>query len=179
MSDADSECGSDVQNFPPLHSLVKNFLNVKPDRNVETSHLGNRRSKAKIKMNFSKAMDKNKPSFRGSIRGALKKQAEDFMIEIRSDLANLNENFNIFSKSVFELLENCVKLRTLALVSLPKFTELRKKIMSMDERMTEINHRMTKLEEGRYNPTSQESSLAPIYADSKSLNERDPNPTTR
>ena len=73
MSDADSECWSD-NNFPPLLSLVKICLNVKPDKNDESSHLGNRRSIAKIKMNLSKAMDKNKPSPRVTPTGALKKK---------------------------------------------------------------------------------------------------------
>ena len=37
MSDADCECWSDVDNFPPLKFLVKNCLNMKPDKNVVSS----------------------------------------------------------------------------------------------------------------------------------------------
>ena len=54
-------------------------------------------------------MDKNEPSSRVSIRGLLKKQADDLMIEVGNDLAKLNENFNVFTNSVFELLEHCAK----------------------------------------------------------------------
>ena len=60
-------------------------------------------------MNLSNAMDKSKFNSRVSTRDALKKPADDLMIEFCSDLANLNENFNVFSKIVFELLENCAK----------------------------------------------------------------------
>ena len=42
---------------------------------------------------------------------------------------------------------------------------MRQQIISMDERMTEINARMTKLEQRRNNPTSQGARLAPSYAD--------------
>ena len=154
MSDADSECWSDVDNFPPLRSLVKNCLNMKPDRNVERSHIGNGRSIAKIKMNLSKAMDRNIPSSRVSTRGALKKQADDFMIEFGSDLANLNENVNVFSKSVFELIENCAKTENHTTSIAHEITELRQKMILIDDRMTEINDRMTKLEQGRNTHTS-------------------------
>ena len=71
MSDTDSVCCSDVDNFPPLRSLVKKFLSMKPDRKVESSHLGNGRSITKIEMNLSKELDKNKPSPRVSTRGTL------------------------------------------------------------------------------------------------------------
>ena len=100
-------------------------------------------------MNLSKAMDKNKPRSRVSTRGALKKQAGDIMIEIDSDLAKLNENFNVFSKSVFELLEDCAKTESHTTSIAHEITGLRQKIISMDERMTEINDRMTKLKQGR------------------------------
>ena len=73
MSDADSECWSDADNFPPLRSLVKNCLNKKPDTKVQSSHLGNGRSIAKIKTYLSKAIDKNKPTSRVSTRGTQKK----------------------------------------------------------------------------------------------------------
>ena len=79
MFDADSGCWSDVDNFSPLHSLVKSYLSMKPDRTVESSHLGNERI-AKIKMNLSKAMDNIRPSFCVSTRGALKKQVDNLMI---------------------------------------------------------------------------------------------------
>ena len=101
MFGADSECLSDVENFPPLHSLIKKCLNMKPDRNVESSHLGNGRSIAKIKMNSSKVMDKNKHCSRVSTRSALKKQADYVMIEFSRCLAELNEIFYFFSKRVF------------------------------------------------------------------------------
>ena len=39
------------------------------------------------------------------------------------------------------------------------------KKISMDNRVTEINDRITKLEHGRNNPTSQEPNLAPSYAE--------------
>ena len=103
MSDADSECWSDVDNFPPLKSLVKNCLNMKPDKNVTSSHPGNAQSLAKFKLNLSKAMDKNKFSSRIS---------DDFMVEFGSDLEKLNENLGVFSKSMFGLLENCAKTKS-------------------------------------------------------------------
>ena len=134
---------------------------MKPDTNVESSHLGKGGLIAKIKMNLSKAMDKNKPSSRVSTRGALKKQANDFMIEFGSYLAKLTEIFNVFSKSVFELFEKCAKTENHTTSNAHEITELRQKIMSMDERMTKMNNRMTKLEQGRNNPISQEPSLAP------------------
>ena len=138
---------------------------MKPDRNVEKSHLGNGRSIVKIKTKWSKGMDKNKPSSCVSNRGALKKQADDLMIEFGSDLAKLNEISNVFSKSVFELLENCAKTENHTTSVAHEITELRQKMISMDKRMTEINNRMTKLEQGRNTPTSQEPILAPSYAD--------------
>ena len=95
-SDADNWWRSDVDRFPSLHSLVKICLNMKPDTNFESSHLWNGRSIAKIKMNLSKSMSKTKPSSCTSTIGALKKQADNLMIELGSDLAKLNENFNVF-----------------------------------------------------------------------------------
>ena len=97
MSDADSDWYSDVDNFPPLRPLVKKCLKMKPDRTVESSHSGNGRLFAQIKMDLSKAIDKSKPSSRISTRGALKKQVDDLMYEFGSDLAKLNENFNLLS----------------------------------------------------------------------------------
>ena len=100
MSEDDSDWYSDVDNFPPLRQLVENCLKMKPNRTVESSHSGNRRSIARIKMNLSKAIDKNKPSSGISTRGTLKRQDDDLMFEFGSDLAKLNENFNVLSKSV-------------------------------------------------------------------------------
>ena len=165
MSDADSDCWSDVDNYPPLRFLVKNCHNVKPDRNVETSHLGIGRSIAKVKMNLNKAMDKNKPSSRVSTGGALKKQVDDLVIDFGIVLAKLNENFNVFSGSVFELLETCAKTENLTTIIAHENSELRQKIISVDERMTEINDRMTKLDQERNTTTSKVPSLAPSYAD--------------
>ena len=73
MSDADCECWSFADSFPPLRSLVIKCLNMKPYKNVESSHLGNGRSIAKIKMNLSKDVDKNRASSRVSTRDSLKK----------------------------------------------------------------------------------------------------------
>ena len=112
---------------------------MKPDANVESSYLGNGRTEKK-------------------------KRADDFMLEFGRDVAKLNENFNAFSKSVFEVLENCAKTENHTNRIVHETTELRQKIRSMDERMTEINDRVTKLEQGSNNPTSQETSLAPSYA---------------
>ena len=67
------------------------------------------------------------------------------MFEFGSDLANLNENFNLISKSVFELLGNCVKTENHTTSIAHEFTEVRQKMISMDERMAEINDHMTKL----------------------------------
>ena len=46
-----------------------------------------------------------------------------------------------------------------------EITEMRQKIMSTDNCLTEMNDRMTKLEQGRKNHISQPPSLAPSYAD--------------
>ena len=137
MSDADSECWSDVDNFPPLQSLVKNSLNMKSDRNVESSHPGNGRSHAKIKLNLIKTKNKNKPSPRVSTRGALKKEADDFMNGLGGNLVKLNEILNVFSKSMFQMLKNCAKTESHTTSIAHKITELGQKIISMDKRMTD------------------------------------------
>ena len=62
--------------------------------------MGDRSPKTKVIL--SNAIDKDEPSSRVSTRGALEKQAADFMIEFGSDLAKLDEIFNVFSKNVFE-----------------------------------------------------------------------------
>ena len=116
-------------------------------------------------MNLSKAMDINKPSSRVSTRGALKKQTDDLRFEYGSDLTKLNENFNLLSKSVFELHEDCAKTENHTTSIAHEITELRQKMISMDERMTEINDRVIKLEQRRNTPASQEPSLAPSYAE--------------
>ena len=115
-------------------------------------------------MNLSKAMDKNKPSSRVPPRGALKKQAYDLMFEFGSELAKFYESFKVLSNSVFEVIENCVKTVNHTTSIAQEITELRQKTIYMDERMTEINDRMTKLEQGRNTPASQEHSLALSYA---------------
>ena len=101
MSGADSDWYSDVDNFPPLSPLVKKCLKTMPDGTVESSHSGNGRSLAKIKINLSKAIHKNKPSSRYSIRDALKLKADDLIFELGRDLAKLNDSFNVPSKCVF------------------------------------------------------------------------------
>ena len=87
------------------------------------------------------------------------------MFEFGSHLAELNENFNLLSKSVFGLLENCAKTEKHTTSIAHEITELRQKRISMDERTTEINDRVTKLERRQNNPASQEPSLAPSYAE--------------
>ena len=87
------------------------------------------------------------------------------MIEIEIDLPKLNENFNVLSKSVLELLEDCTKTESHTTSITHEITEQRQKMLSMDELMSEINDCMTKLEQGRNNPTSQEPNLAPSYVD--------------
>ena len=82
---------------------------MKPNKNVEGSHVRNGWSIAKFKPNFSKALGENKPSPRVSTRGALKKDADDFMIDFGGDLAILNEKLNLFSKNMLQLLGNCAK----------------------------------------------------------------------
>ena len=87
------------------------------------------------------------------------------MIEFGSELAKLNETFSVLSESLFELPKNCAKTESYTTSIAHAITELRQKILSMDERMTDINDRMTKLEQERNNRTSQEPNLAPSYAD--------------
>ena len=77
-SDVDSECWSNVDDFPPLQFLEKNCLNMKPDKNVESCHSGIGRSIAKIKVNLSTAMDENIPNPRVSNRCELRKTARWF-----------------------------------------------------------------------------------------------------
>ena len=72
-------------------------------------------------------MDKNKPSPRVSTRSALKKQADDFMTEFGGDLAMLNEKLKVFSRSMFEFLQNCVKTQSHTTSTAQEITELRKK----------------------------------------------------
>ena len=50
----------------------------------------------KIKMNLSKAMDKNKPALVFLPEAYRKKQADYLVIKFGSDLANLNEKINVF-----------------------------------------------------------------------------------
>ena len=80
----------------------------------------------------------------------------------------------VFSKSVFELIENCAKTEKRPTRNAHEITELHQKIMSMDEHTTDINDHMSKLEQGRNNPTSQEPSLAQSFANMM----RTPNLTT-
>ena len=61
---------------------------------------------------------------------------------------------------MLELHENCAKTKNHTTSIAHENTELRQKMIAMVERMTEINDHMTKLEQGRNNPTSQEPSLA-------------------
>ena len=49
------------------------------------------------------------------------------MIGFGSDLAKLNENFNIISKSVFEFLENCTITENQTTSIAHEITELRQK----------------------------------------------------
>ena len=77
------------------------------------------------------------------------------MIEFGSDLAKLNEKLEVFSESVFELLEKCVKTECHTTTRAHEITEVHQKIMSIDERMMEMNDRMNKLEQGCNNPISQ------------------------
>ena len=57
-------------------------------------------------------------------------------------------------------------LRTIPTTSIAhQITELRQKIMLMDERMWETNHYMTKLEQGSNTLTSQAASWELKYAD--------------
>ena len=116
MSDTDSGCLSDVDNSPPLKSLLKICLNVKPDKNVESFHQGNGLSFAKIKLNMSKALDKNKSSSSVSTRGALKKQADELMIAFGSDLAKLNKKLDVFLNVCLDCLKTVPKLRAIPLV---------------------------------------------------------------
>ena len=83
-------------------------------------------------------MDKNKHSSRVSTRGALKRQAHDFMIEFGSGLAKLIENFSVFSKSVFELLGNCAKKENHTTSIAREITELRQK-KNVDRRTPDGN----------------------------------------
>ena len=66
---------------------------------------------------------------------------------------------------MFDLLEKCAKTESHTTRLAHVITELRQKIMSIDARMTEMTARMTKLEQGRNNPTSQSASLAQSSAD--------------
>ena len=53
------------------------------------------------------------------------------MIEFGSDLAKLNESFNVFSKSVSELLGNCAKTENHTTSIYHEVSELRQKMISM------------------------------------------------
>ena len=110
-------------------------------------------------------MDKNKQSPRVSTRGVLKKQVDDFMTDFGSELAKLNEKLNVFSKSIFELLKIGAITRKHTTSIAHEFTEMRQKLISMDERITGMNDRKTKLEQGLNIPTYQAPSLALTYAD--------------
>ena len=62
-------------------------------------------------------------------------------------------------KSVFDLLENCTKNESHTSSTAHEISELRQKIMSIDKRLTEMNDRTTKIEQGRNTPTSQAANL--------------------
>ena len=66
---------------------------------------------------------------------------------------------------MFDLLENSAKTENCTTSIAHEITELRQKIISMDEHMKEINDRVTKLEQRRNTSASQEPSLAPSYAE--------------
>ena len=70
MSESENECWSDVDNFPLHTKLVRDYLNMRPDK---------------------KTSEKNKSSSRVSTRSSTKKQADDFIIEFGSELATLKE----------------------------------------------------------------------------------------
>ena len=75
------------------------------------------------------------------------------MIEFCSDIAKLNEKLFVFSKVMFELFENCVVSESIT-TSIPRRNaEMSQKIVLMDERMTETNDRMIKIEQERNDPT--------------------------
>ena len=67
------------------------------------------------------------------------------MFEFCSGLAKLNEDFKVLSKSVFESLENCAKSENHTTSIAHEITDLRQKMISMDERMMEINDRTTEI----------------------------------
>ena len=64
----------------------------------------------------------------------------------RSDLANLNEKLKVSLKIFVELFENSAKTENQTTGVAQEITEMRLKIISLDERLTETNDRITELE---------------------------------
>lgn len=74
----------------------------------------------------------------------MKKQGVDFLIEFGSDHAKFPEKLGVFCENTFEFFENCAKTESHTTSIANEIFELRQKIMSMDERNTEINDFMTR-----------------------------------
>ena len=91
------------------------------------------------------------------------------MFEFGSDLANLNEKIKVVSQDMFELLWNCAKSEISTISIAREFTDMRQNIMLMDERVTEMNDRMTELEQERNKLFSHPTSFTPSYAARKHL----------
>lgn len=110
-------------------------------------------------------MIKIKPSPRVSNRGALKKQADDFMIEFGRKLAKLNEQLKLFSEDMMDLLGNCAMFETNITSIAQEISDMRQKIMLVGEHMSEMNDRMTKIEPERTKPTCKAPIFAPSFSD--------------
>ena len=135
MSESENDYWSDVDSFPSHTKLVKNCLNMKTGKKREHAHIANIRSNAEIKLELRKLLEKYKSSSRVSTRSSTKKQADDFIIEFGSVLADSKENFMTLTKKVHDLIKSCNENKDQTINLSREMREMRQQIMSMGERM--------------------------------------------
>ena len=162
MSESENEHWSDVDNFPLHTKLVWSCLNRRNGKKREHAHIANVWSNEKIKLQFSKILGKKKVESSCFNQELYKKISDDFIIEFGSELADLKENFMTFTKCVHDPIENCNKTEDHAVNLAREMIETGQQTMLMGERMNEINHRITELEQERTDPPSQGPSFAEI-----------------
>ena len=88
------------------------------------------------------------------------------MTEFGGDLVKFNKKHKVFSKGMFDLLENSVNSENYIATYDQEMTGIRQKLLLIGEHMTEMIEHMTKIKQGRSIPTSQAPCYAPIHVDS-------------
>ena len=111
---------------------------MRPGKKGEPTHIANVRSNAKLKLQLSKTLEKNKSSPCVSTRSSAKKQADDFIIEFGSELAALKESFTTSTERVNDLIENCNKTDDRIVKLAQVVAEMGQQMVLFGQRMNEI-----------------------------------------